>query len=327
MFVVRFDLRAPGVDRHGRAARHRAAVDMARFVDQHGCASIVLSEHHASDDGYLPSPFVLAGAMAAATTSTPIVVAVAILPLHDPVRLAEDIVTLDHLSEGRAMVVLGLGYRPVEYELYGVEFARRGRIADEKLARLLELLDDAEVASDAVRVTPRPFTSPRPTLAWGGGTAAAARRAGRHGIGFFAQTDAAELRLEYEAAARDAGHEPGLCVLPSPAAPYAVFVTDDEDRGWDEVGPALLADAVAYQEWSRAGGTTAGTAGATASFSSATTVAELRSAAAAHRVVTPDAARTLLDEHGLLTLHPLCGGLDPDVAWPYLERGVAAAAP
>lgn len=323
MFLVRFDLRAPGVDRQGRSARHRAAVDMARFVDQHGCGSIVVSEHHASDDGYLPSPFVLAGAMAAATESTPIVVAVAILPLHDPVRLAEDILTLDHLSGGRAMVVLGLGYRPVEYELYGVEYSDRGRIADDKLARLLELLDDAEVAEAAVRVTPQPYTSPRPTLAWGGATRAAARRAGRHGIGFFAQTDAPELRDEYENAARAAGHRPGMCVLPNPAAPYAVFVADDEDRGWEQVGPSLLADAVAYHEWNTAAGTTAGTA----SLSSAATVEELRAADGAHRVVTADGARALLAEHGLVTLHPLCGGLDPEIAWPYLERGVEAVQP
>ena len=321
MYVVRFDLRAPGVDGRGRAARHRTAVDMARFVDQQGCASIVVSEHHASDDGYLPSPFVLAGAMAAATSATPIVVAVALLPLYDPVRLAEDIITLDHLSEGRAMVVLGLGYRPVEYELYGVDFHRRGRIADEKLARLLGLLDTSSTGTDPVRVTPAPFTSPRPTLAWGGGTPAAARRAGRHGIGFFAQTDAPGLQEEYEAAARGAGYDPGLCVLPSPATPYAVFVADDEDAGWDDVGTSLLADAATYHQWNAA----AGTADTTASVSSAKTVGALRDAAGAHRVVTPTAARSLIAEHGLLALHPLCGGLEPDVAWPYLERAVAAA--
>lgn len=321
MYLVRFDLRAPGVDGPGRSARHRAAVEMARFVDRHGCGSIVVSEHHASDDGYLPSPFVVAGAMAAATTATPIVVAVALLPLHDPVRLAEDIVTLDHLSEGRAMVVLGLGYRPVEYELYGVDFARRGRIADEKLARLLDLLDGATAATDPVRVTPAPLSSPRPTLAWGGGSPAAARRAGRHGLGFFAQTDAPGLREAYVAAAEAAGHRPGLCVLPSPAAPYAVFVADDVDAGWDEVGPSLLVDAVAYHRWNRAAGTDA----RTASLSSATTVEALRSAEGAHRVVTAAGAGQVLADHGLLALHPLCGGLDPAVAWPYLERAVAAA--
>ena len=321
MFVVRFDLRAPGADGPGRAARHRAAVDMARYVDQHGCASIVVSEHHATDDGYLPSPLMMAGAMAAATTSSPIVVAVALLPLHDPVRLAEDIVTLDHLSEGRSMVVLGIGYRPVEYELYGVDYHRRGRIADEKLAQLLDLLDRSAVGADTVRVTPAPLTVPRPTLAWGGASLAAARRAGRNGIGFFAQTDAPGLLEAYEESSREAGHDPGICVLPSPAAPYAVFVADDVDTGWNEVGESLLVDAVAYQQWNR----DAGTALDTASLSSATSVAELRSAEGAHRVVTPDGARQVLRDHGLLTLHPLCGGLEPDVAWPYLERGVEAA--
>ncbi|NLV55310.1 MAG: LLM class flavin-dependent oxidoreductase [Acidimicrobiales bacterium] len=321
MFVVRFDLRAPGVDGPGRAARHRAAVDMARYADGHGCASIVVSEHHSSDDGYLPSPLVLAGAMAAATTTSPIVVAVALLPLYDPVRLAEDIITLDHLSEGRSLVVLGIGYRPVEYDLYGVDFRSRGRIADEKLARLLDLLDGAALGDDAVRVTPSPLTRPRPNLAWGGSSPAAARRAGRNGLGFFAQTDTPGLREAYEQAARSAGHQPGLCVLPSPAAPYATFVADDVDRGWDEVGDALLVDAVAYQQWNRAAHTEPGTA----SLSTATTAAELRSTEGAHRVLTPDAARAVIAEHGLLTLHPLCGGLDPAVAWPYLERGVAAA--
>ncbi len=322
MFIVRFDLRAPGADPASRATLHRTAVDMARFVDGHGCASIVVSEHHASDDGYLPSPFLLAGAMAAATTATPVVVAVTLLPLHDPVRLAEDIITLDHLSEGRAMVVLGLGYRPVEYELYGVDFGRRGRIADEKLGRLLALLDAAHVGAGAVRVTPGPFTSPRPTMAWGGGTPAAARRAGRHGLGFFAQTDAPGLGEAYEAAAREAGHEPGLCVLPSPSAPYAVFVADDVDAGWDAVGPSLLVDAVAYHRWAEE----AGSAVATASLSSAATVEEMRAADGAHRVVDAEGARSLVREHGLLALHPLCGGLDPEVAWPHLERAVAAVA-
>ncbi|MGN6694023.1 MAG: LLM class flavin-dependent oxidoreductase [Aquihabitans sp.] len=320
MFIARFDLRAPAATGPQRAALHRTAVDMARFVDQHGCASIVVSEHHSSDDGYLPAPFQLAAAMAAATTSTPIVLALTILPLHDPVRLAEDIVTLDHLSEGRAMVVLGLGYRSDEYELFGVDFARRGAIADEKLTRLLVLLDEAAAGAAEPRVTPAPFTRPRPMLAWGGGSLAAARRAGRHGIGFFAQNDGPGMQEAYEGAARAAGHQPGLCVLPSPATPFAVFVADDVDAGWDEVGPSLLIDAVAYHRWNAA----AGTADTTASVTAASTVHELRSVEGAHRIVTPDGARALVAQHGILALHPLCGGTDPEVAWPYLRRAVDA---
>lgn len=320
MFIVRFDMRAPGVDGPGRASRYRAAVEMARYVDAHGCASIVLSEHHASDDGYLPSPFVLAGAIAAATERTPIVIAVTLLPLQDPVRLAEDIVTLDHLSGGRAMVVLGIGYRPVEYDLYGVEFSRRGRIADEKLERLIGLLAQARDGTETARVTPAPMTPTGTLLAWGGGSVAAARRAGRNGIGFFAQTSGSNLRDAYRDASREAGHEPGLCILPSPRAPYTVFVAEDIETGWQEIGPSLLVDAVAYHRWN----VDAGSASTSASISSASTVEALRESDGAHRIVTPATARSLLDEHGLLALHPLCGGLEPEIAWPYLEEAVAA---
>jgi hypothetical protein len=82
----------------------------------------------------------------------------------------------------------------------------------------------------------------------------------------------------------------------------------------------MLADAVPYYQWNEA----AGTAGHTASLSSATTIAGLREARGAHQVVTSEGATGLVKEHGMLGLHPLCGGLDPAVAWPYLRRAVAA---
>jgi alkanesulfonate monooxygenase SsuD/methylene tetrahydromethanopterin reductase-like flavin-dependent oxidoreductase (luciferase family) len=295
---------------------------MSAWADERGCASIVVSEHHASEDGYLPSPFVLAAAIAAVTSNTPIVVAAALLPLHDPVRLAEDLITLDHLSEGRAMVVLGLGYRPQEYELYGVDFSRRGREADDRLGRLLEVLDDAREGKKTPRVTPAPFTRPMPMLAWGGRTKAAARRAGRHGLGFFAQTNTPGLEDAYREATRDAGHEPGLCMLADPATPMIVFVADDLDAGWREVGPSMLVDAISYREWNEAAGTMDGTV----SLSRGRTVDELRAEQGAHRVVTSEGAVALVREHGPLGLHPLCGGLDPQIAWPYLRRAVDAVA-
>lgn len=321
MYLMRFDLRAPGASAQERAALHRTAIDMAAWADERGGGSIVVSEHHASDDGYLPSPLTLASAMAAVTSSTPIVVAAAVLAFYDPVRLAEDLITLDHISQGRVMVVLGLGYRPEEYALHGVDYRRRGAVADEKLERLLTILGDASAGAAEPRVTPAPFSAPMPSLAWGGRSLAAARRAGRNGIGFFAQTDDPALGVAYEEAARAHGHEPGLCVLPSPETPLIVFVNDDLDSGWREVGGSMLVDAVAYHAWNDA----AGTAEGTASLSSATTIDGLRAADGSHRVVTADDAGRLVREHGMLGLHPLCGGLDPDIAWPYLRRAVDAA--
>lgn len=321
---MRFDLRAPGATAAQRADLHRTVLDMASWADeQGGLGSIVLSEHHSSDDGYLPSPITMAAAVAAVTEHCPITVAAAIAPFYDPVRLAEDIITLDHLSRGRAMVVLGVGYRREEYELFGLDFDRRGAIADRQLERLLDLLRDARIGTDHPRVTPTPYSSPMPLLAWGGRSKAAARRAGRHGIGFFAQNDAPGLKETYKSAAVEHGHKPGLCVLPPIDTPLIVFVADDVDAGWAEVGPSMLVDASAYAEWNDAAGTTHDTA----SVSGATTVDQLRTANASHRVVTPGEARDLIARHGLLGLHPLCGGLDPAIAWTYLRRAVAAVQP
>lgn len=316
MFTLRFDMRAPDRTATQRADLYRAAIDMAAWADTNGCASIVVSEHHASDDGYLPSPFPMAAAMAAVTTNTSIVVGAALLPLYEPVRLAEDLIVLDHLSRGRTMVVLGVGYRPVEYELHGVDYERRGRIADAKLEALLDALRDAAGATSKPPLTPPPFSANGPLIAWGGASKAAARRAGRNGVAFFGQADRPGLREAYEQAARDAGHEPGMCMLPSSGAPLSTFVNDDIDAGWREVGDALLADAIPYFEWNEA----AGSADFTVSLSRSRTVDELREERGSHRVVTVSEAADIIRTHGLLSLQPLCGGLDPAVAWTYLRR-------
>src|ERR1700743_1823864 len=96
---LRFDLRAfPGGASH--AELYKAAVDMAEYVDGHGFATVALSEHHGVSDGYMPSPVVLAGGRAARTVKIRLQFMALIVPLHDPLRLAEDIAVLDNLSCG-----------------------------------------------------------------------------------------------------------------------------------------------------------------------------------------------------------------------------------
>jgi hypothetical protein len=84
----------------------------------------------------------------------------------------------------------------------------------------------------------------------------------------------------------------------------------------------MLVDAIGYREWNEAAGTFDGTA----SLSRGRTVDELREERGAHRVVTATDAADLVRQHGPLGLHPLCGGLDPEIAWPYLRRAVDAVA-
>lgn len=327
MFTMRFDLRAPGKTRDAIADLYRTAVEMAAWADDKGCASIVISEHHASDDGYLPAPLPLAASMAAVTSRTPIMIGAALLPLYDPVRLAEEMIVLDHLSRGRVAYTFAIGYRPVEYELHGADFRRRGRILEEKLEVLLGALRAADAGDTSPRITPPPFTPGGPFVALGGSSVAAARRAGRFGLGFISQTGdptlGEALRLAYEEAARANGHEPGLCIIPSPEPPTTVFVNDDLETGWREVGPALLADALSYASWNEE----AGLADITISISKAKTIEEMRAENGPRRVVTVAEAVALIRAYGHLQLMPLCGGLDPETAWRYLRRVVEEVLP
>ena len=101
MYMMRFDLRAPGKSAEERAALYRTAIDMAAWADELGCVTIAVSEHHGSPDGYLPSPLTMLGAMVARTRNVRFTVAALIAPFWDPLRLAEDLIVLDHLSRGR----------------------------------------------------------------------------------------------------------------------------------------------------------------------------------------------------------------------------------
>src|ERR1700756_2593347 len=93
------------------AALYAAVPEMCAWAEGHGGIAAVFCEHHGSEDGYLPSPFLLASA-AAARTQRLVLSLILILPFYEPVRLAEDMAVLDILSGGRAADILGLGSGP-----------------------------------------------------------------------------------------------------------------------------------------------------------------------------------------------------------------------
>src|SRR3954468_10886791 len=155
-FVSRFDFRAPGADRKTRQELYTRALDQAAYLDDHGHDALLVSEHHASDDGYLPSPLVVAAAMVARTKRVPITVSALLVNMYDPVKLAEDVAVLDHLSAGRVSYTLGLGYRPEEYELFGRSWERRGADIEQRIELLLALWRGQEVEHEGqqVRLSP-----------------------------------------------------------------------------------------------------------------------------------------------------------------------------
>jgi alkanesulfonate monooxygenase SsuD/methylene tetrahydromethanopterin reductase-like flavin-dependent oxidoreductase (luciferase family) len=321
MYSMRFDMRAPDF---GAAPTelYEAAVDMCAWAETRGCLAAVICEHHGSPDGYLPTPVILGSAIAARTKQL-MMTLIVILPFYEPVRLAEEIAVLDILSKGRASYVFGLGYRPEEFEHFGLDVRARGRIADEKLGLLRRLLAGEVVQHKGrrIKVTPPPFSPQGPVMMWGGGSLAAARRAGRYGLGYLAQGDVPGSQEAYEEACRAHGHEPGMTLLPNRDTPSVCFVAPDIDVAWREIGPHLLHDACAYAEWNPDNRTSAGIA-------EASDVGELRAMSRTHRIFTADEAIAHVRGGGMLTLSPLCGGLQPDIAWKYLryvDEGVMPA--
>ena len=241
MFTLRFDMRAPSTGAPA-AELYAAAQDMCAWAEGHGALAAVLCEHHASPDGYLPSPLVLASAIAARTEHLALNLVV-ILPFYDAVRLAEDMAVLDLVSRGRVSYVFGIGYRQEEFEHFGLTLGDRGRLADEKFGLLQKLLAGERVVHQGrrIKVTPSPHSPGGPLLMWGGGSLAAARRAGKYGLGLLANATVPGMRETYEAACRAHGHEPGPALLPDRDTASVCFVADDVDAAWDELGEYLLA--------------------------------------------------------------------------------------
>jgi alkanesulfonate monooxygenase SsuD/methylene tetrahydromethanopterin reductase-like flavin-dependent oxidoreductase (luciferase family) len=318
MFTMRFAMRSTSPDPAVRADLYQTTLDMAGWAESRGCLSVVISQHHASEDGYLPSPVPMAAALAASTSSAPITVAALLLPLYEPVKLAEDLAVVDLISRGRVSYIVGIGYREEEFAMFAIDRRSRGEVTESRI-RMLKALwagETVDVEGRKVRVTPPPFTPGGPMLGYGGGTEAAARRAGRLGLFFLADRSHPELEAVYREEAERAGVTPLGCQFPSPDVPLTVFVADDPDRAWTEIGPYLLVDALSYGEWNASRGDVA-------SISFAQSVEELRLERGQYQILTPDEARVLVARGVPIGLQPLVGGLPPDLGWKYLETAAS----
>ncbi|MET8942991.1 LLM class flavin-dependent oxidoreductase [Streptomyces sp. NPDC004542] len=307
--VVRFNLVAPGASPAALGARYRAALEMAAYADERGVTTVQTEEHHGAEDNWLPSPFVFAGAVFGATRRIAVTVSAVIGPLHDPLRLAEEIAVLDLLSGGRLVTVAGIGYRPEEYALFGVDFKRRGRLQDELLETLIRAWTGEEFTyrGRTVRVTPRPVTAPHPLLLVGGSSKAAARRAARLGLPFFPSAHLPELEAYYKEKLTEYGTE-GWTMMPAAETPL-LHIAEDPDRAWARYGEHFLHEARTYASW-QSGDVRS------AVRSAATTVEDLR-AEGVYRILTPqECVSAGLDN---LVLHPLAGGMPVAEGWRSLR--------
>lgn len=310
MFGLRFDLRNPDFAGVSMADRYDAALEMSLWAEQHGGLAVSISEHHGSPDGYLPSALPFAAALAARTSTIAIGINALVAPFYDPLRLAEDIAVVDQLSRGRLSVTLGAGYVPGEFAMFDVAMNQRA-------ARMTETVETLRAAwtgepftfrGRTVRVTPAPYQPGGPQIVMGGSSEPAARRAARIGDGFIPSVP--EVYEFYRDECRVLGKpDPGPWLGGDTTS---TFVAAEPDAEWEILGPYLLHETNAYGAWQ------AQTGGLTTGFTTVADTAQLR-AEGRYRICTPEAFLEQAGEFTFVMLHPMCGGIPPELAWRHLE--------
>lgn len=311
-FGIRFDFRNPEFAGVSMADRYAAALDMAAWAEERGALMVSVSEHHGSADGYLPSPLPMVAAIAARTKTIRIGVNALVAPFYDPLRLAEDIAVVDLISGGRVDVTLGGGYVRDEFAMFGVAM-------NERPARMTETVETLRAAwtgepfsfrGRTVTVSPAPAQPGGPRITMGGSSEPAARRAARIADGFIPSEP--EIHAFYRDECLKLGKpDPGEWVAGSTVS---TFLAKDPDAGWEQLGPYLLHETNAYGEWQAADNVNTG-------FRSVADVAVLRDEGR-YRILIPAEYRDDLaaaGEFAFAMLHPMCGGIPPELAWKQLE--------
>jgi len=314
MTLARFNFILPGLDPPTMSNMYKAGLDMVSYGEEHGLDMVTLEEHHGAENGWSSTPLLNAGMMLARTSRVTVGLMALLVPLHDPLRIAEDIAVLDLASGGRFSFIAGVGYRPAEFAAHGKDWASRGKLMDEALDAMLKAWtgEPFEYRGTTVRVTPRPLTQPHPPLMVGGTSRPSARRAARFGLPLFPADHMPELEAYYYEQCAAQGTQ-GFCMMPG-AETTMLFVAEDPDKAWAELGPHLLHEATTYASWQTPDIRSA-------AHSHATTVEELR-AEGKYSIRTPEEVIAKAKADGDLAacnLHPMCGGIPVDTAWEHYQ--------
>src|SRR5580692_1130144 len=132
-FGLWYDFRNPTQWRQPADRLYREILDQIAWGENNGFDDVWLSEHHFIEDGYLPSILPAAAAIAARTNRIRIASGVLLMPFHNPIRLAEDVATVDVISGGRFELGVGIGFKREEFTGFGVSSKERGARTDQSL--------------------------------------------------------------------------------------------------------------------------------------------------------------------------------------------------
>lgn len=196
-------------------------VEAAKLADQAGLSVFGIGEHH-RPDYTISVPVAIMGAIAAVTKDIRITTAVTILSSSDPVRIFEELATIDLLSSGRAELTVGRGAFIESFPLFGYDLKDYDALYEEKLDLLLRVSASDAItwqgrfrpALNNVEIAPRPYVAKPPIWIGAGGTPESAIRAGRAGVPLnLANIGGEPARFRpfidlYRCSFHDSGHDP-----------------------------------------------------------------------------------------------------------------------
>ncbi len=254
-FGLFYDFRNP-------AAWHRPYTDIYSeifeqivWAEQHGFDNVWFSEHHLCEDGYAPSLLPISAAVAAKTKTIRIGTAVVILPLHNPIRVAEDAATVDVISGGRFELGVSVGYKVEENESFGISKTERGRRTSEGLEIIRRLLDGETLTYKGkyyevtkAKIAPQSVQQPHLPLWVGGFTPPSVQRAAKYGDGFLAVGGPSkDLYDGYVAALQGLGKP--TTNLRLGGGYFWLIPSTDPEKSWQEAAPHVLYQLNLYAEW------------------------------------------------------------------------------
>lgn len=184
---MKFSLSLPLLKDFSSSDPFRETFDLARIAEESGFDTVTIGHHHFMP-GNLSDPLTFLAAVAARTSTVRVGTGIFQLPIHNPVRVAEQVATIDQISGGRVTLGVGMGWWPLEYEVHGSNFKERGARMEEALTIMRLVWQNENTAFEGkfhsfpeLTVHPRPLQRPNPPLWVAGVAPPAVDRAARLG--------------------------------------------------------------------------------------------------------------------------------------------------
>ena len=228
----------------------RESLYQVQLAEELGYDSVWLTEGHFDPD-WFPSTFVLCGAIAERTTTIRFGQSVTILPLFNPVQVAENAAVVDVLSGGRFSLGVGGGFAHEEFATFQIPRLERGARMEEGLEILKGCLTHPTFGYsgkyyqfEPIDFWPRPVQRPHPPIWAAAMVPKTARRAARHGCHLDGSGDPELMRIYDETLVQN-GYDPKDF---GKATFRMVHIADSREKAWAECAPHVRHKMAGYSE-------------------------------------------------------------------------------